>query len=77
MAQQINSVDDLPSPGVRWVARRKLEVIQAIQENKVTREEVLVRYSMSEHELQLWEKGLERYGKKGVMVTQIQSRDLR
>lgn len=67
------TIDDLPSPGVRWVASRKVQIVDAIKDGRISREEVLARYSMSQHELELWEKGLENGSKHEIMVTKIQN----
>ena len=71
------SIDTLPPVDVRWVAARKAAVIRAVHNGEVTRGAVLEKYNMTEYELQLWEKGLDRFGIKGVMVTRIQTRNLR
>lgn len=64
---------DLPPPDTqRWVARRKAEVIAAIQGGLLGRAEACSRYGLSEEELRLWERALSCAGLPGLRVTRVQ-----
>ncbi len=50
---------DLPAPNTkRWVARRKAEVVIAVNRGLLTFEEAQQRYSLSIEEFQEWENAL-------------------
>jgi hypothetical protein len=67
------TLDSLPPPDTnRWVARRKAEVLAAINGGLLTLEEACVRYRLSVEELQLWQEAVERAGVPGLRVTRIQ-----
>jgi len=74
-------MDDLPPPNTtRWVARRKAAVVVAVRNGKITIEEALRRYQLSEEELLSWERAFEAHGLAGLRVTRVQqyrSRPLR
>lgn len=65
--------DDLPPvTTTRWVARRKAEILAAIESGRLTRAEACARYSISEAELRLWERAVECAGVPGLRVTRVQ-----
>ncbi|MCS6986183.1 MAG: DUF1153 domain-containing protein [Sphingomonadaceae bacterium] len=67
------TLDTLPPPDTtRWVARRKAEVLAAIEGGLLTVEEACARYRLSPEELRLWQEALERAGVPGLRVTRIQ-----
>lgn len=55
-----------PSNTVRWVVRRKAQVVAAVQDGLITLEEVCVRYALSVEEFLAWERGLKRHGVNGL-----------
>jgi hypothetical protein len=64
-------VHDLPSPDTRrWVIRRKAEVVSAVRGGLLTREEALMRWSLSEEEFDSWGLAFERHGLAGLRTTQ-------
>lgn len=64
---------DLPAPNTRrWVARRKAEVLAAIHGGLLDRAEARALYSLSEEELQLWERAVSCAGLPGLRVTRVQ-----
>jgi hypothetical protein len=66
-------LEDLPPPDTRrWVARRKAEVIAAVRDGLLTREEACRRYNLSEEEFSAWQRSIERHGLGGLRVTRIQ-----
>ena len=65
--------DDLPPPGIRrWVTRRKAEVVAAVRGGLLSRKEACERYSLSEEELNGWDKLYDRHGTKGLRTTRLQ-----
>lgn len=64
---------DLPPPETRrWVASRKIRVVEAVVHGLITLEEALERYALSEDEFNEWRAGAERHGKDGLKVTLLQ-----
>ncbi|WP_419816985.1 DUF1153 domain-containing protein [Glacieibacterium sp.] len=64
---------DLPPPDTRrWVARRKAQVLAAIQSGLIDRAEARQRYAISEEELRLWERAVDCAGVPGLRVTRVQ-----
>lgn len=67
------TLDDLPAPDtVRWVARRKAEVVAAVRGGLLTLEEACRRYKLTVEEFQSWQAAIERHGLRGLRVTRIQ-----
>ena len=62
----------LPSPGERWVPRRKAMVIAALRAGETTIEEVCSLYRLSPDELAGWISSFERYGVPGLRATRVQ-----
>jgi Protein of unknown function (DUF1153) len=63
----------LPDPGTkRWVARRKAEVVAAVQGGLLTFAEACDRYELTLEELASWERSADRSGMKGLRVTRLQ-----
>lgn len=61
-----------PADTNRWVARRKAEVIAAINGGLLSAEEACARYRLSAEELRLWQEAIDRAGVPGLRVTRIQ-----
>ena len=72
------TLEALPPPGIqRWVARRKAEVVAAVQGGLLTFAEACHRYDLTLEELASWERSADRSGMKGLRVTHLQRyRDL-
>ncbi|MCC2976623.1 DUF1153 domain-containing protein [Sphingomonas sp. PL-96] len=67
------TVDTLtPSDTKRWTARRKAEVVAAVNGGLLTLEEACARYSLSREEFSGWQQTVERTGIPGLRVTRIQ-----
>jgi hypothetical protein len=62
----------LPALTERWTARRKAEVIAAVQGGLLTVDEACDRYRMSVEELASWMRTEERLGVRGLRVTCVQ-----
>ena len=66
-------MDDLPQPNTRrWVVRRKAAVVAAVRAGKITMEEALRRYQLTEEEFLSWQRALESHGLPGLRATRIQ-----
>jgi len=66
-------MDDLPPPNtIRWTARRKAAVVAAVHSGRITMEEVLRRYQLSEEEFLSWQRAFEAHGIAGLRSTRVQ-----
>src|SRR3981081_2695706 len=64
---------DLPPPNIkRWVVRRKAAVVTAVRSGRITMEEALHRYQLTEEEFLSWQRAFESHGIPGLRVTFIQ-----
>ena len=65
--------DDLPPPNTtRWVVRRKAAVVAAVRAGRITLEEALNRYQLTEEEYRSWERAFEVHGLPGLRATRVQ-----
>ena len=65
--------DDLPPPNTtRWVARRKAAVITAVRNGRISLEEALRRWQLTEEEYRAWERAFEQHGLSGLRSTRLQ-----
>ena len=65
--------DDLPPPNTRrWVVRRKAAVVSAVRSGRITLDEALQRWELTEEEYRSWERAFEDYGLPGLRSTRIQ-----
>jgi hypothetical protein len=72
------TLDKLPAPDTsRWVARRKAEVVAAVNGGMLTIEEACERYQLTLEEFASWQRAVDRAGVPGLRVTRTQHyRDL-
>ena len=67
------TLGSLPAPhATRWVARRKAEVVAAVEGGLLTVDEVLRRYELSPEEFASWQRALERDGVSGLRARLLQ-----
>jgi Protein of unknown function (DUF1153) len=67
------TLDSLPPPNLpRWVARRKAELVAAVEGGLLTVEEVCARYKIEREEFAAWQTGVDRFGMRGLWVTRSQ-----
>src|SRR5215471_14053494 len=60
---RVPSMGDLPPPNTRrWVVRRKAAVVAAVRAGKITMEEALRRYQLTEEEFLSWQRAFETHG---------------
>jgi hypothetical protein len=63
--------DNLPPPGLsRWTARRKLAVVLAVADKRMTLEAALRAYALTREEFAEWRR-LARHGVSGLRVTKL------
>ena len=68
------TLESLPPPDVsRWVARRKAELVAAVEGGLLTVEEVCARYKIEREEFVAWQRGAKRFGMRGLWVTRTQA----
>jgi len=64
---------DLPKPNtVRWVIRRKAEVVAAVRGGLLTLDAACERYGLSNEEFLSWQRSIESNGIAGLRTTRIQ-----
>lgn len=61
----------------RWTARRKAEVVIAVSDGRLSREEACRRYQLSEEELLAWEDAFKTYGNPGLFAYALHGSRLR
>jgi hypothetical protein len=61
-----------PADTERWVARRKAQVVAAVQAGLITLDEALSRYRLSLEEFTGWQRALYRHGLRGLQITHSQ-----
>ena len=69
---------DLPRPGtLRWVARRKAEVVAAVEGGLLSTETACAMYTLSLDELLSWQQTLTRRGIRGLRIRTLSERQHR
>jgi len=64
---------DLPPPDtVRWVARRKAAVVEAVRRGRMTVDMACKRWNLTAEELASWSSAVDRHGLTGLKTTRIQ-----
>ena len=64
------SLEELPPPDVdHWVAKRKAQVVRAVQSGLLGLDEALSRYRLSLEEYSGWQKALYRHGLQGLQIS--------
>ncbi|HEY5724097.1 MAG TPA: DUF1153 domain-containing protein [Allosphingosinicella sp.] len=61
-----------PADTERWVARRKAQVVAAVQAGLLSLDDALTRYKLTLEEFTGWQRALYRHGLRGLQVTQLQ-----
>lgn len=68
------TIDDLPSPTAGyWVARRKAELLAAIDGGLIGIADACARYRLSREELESWRRTIDRAGIAGLRATKTRS----
>src|SRR4051794_20944952 len=69
---------NLPRPGtLRWVARRKAEVVAAVEGGLLSTETACAMYTLSLDELLSWQQTLTRRGIRGLRIRTLSERQHR
>jgi hypothetical protein len=67
------TLNDLPVPDtVRWVIRRKAEVVAAVRGGLLSMEEACSRYALNSDEFRSWQDCIDRFGLAGLRTTRTQ-----
>jgi hypothetical protein len=67
------TLDALPAPDtLRWTARRKAEVVAAVNGGLLTVDEACDRYNLALEELASWQRAIDRSGLPGLRATRLQ-----
>ena len=61
-----------PADTARWVARRKAEVVAAVNGGLLSVDEAMTRYGLSLEEFESWQVTLRRVGMPGLRITHTQ-----
>jgi Protein of unknown function (DUF1153) len=62
-----------PADTVRWVARRKAQLVSAVKGGLLSLEDACERYSLTVEEFLIWQRQVDRFGMQGLRVTRLQS----
>lgn len=68
---KLTRADLPPANTTRWVIRRKAEVIAAVREGMLSREEALEYYKLTEEEFESWVSMIDEYGIAGLRTTRV------
>jgi hypothetical protein len=68
----LSRADLPPAETRRWVASRKMIVVNAVRFGLIPQSEALSRYALSEEEFQLWCSAVDQHGPQALKVTAIQ-----
>jgi len=60
------------SGSVRWVVRRKAQVVFAVRSGDMTLEEACTRYSLTAEEFRSWQTFFDSHGIDGLRATKLQ-----
>jgi len=70
---ELLTLDNLPAAGTRrWVARRKAEVVAAVNGGLLSMDEACERYDLTIEELVGWQRTFDRSGMLGLRATRMQ-----
>jgi hypothetical protein len=70
---ELMTIETLPPTNtVRWVVRRKAEVVAAVNGGLLTIDEACERYSLTVEEFAAWQRAVARAGLPGLRITRTQ-----
>ncbi|MBV9046227.1 MAG: DUF1153 domain-containing protein [Alphaproteobacteria bacterium] len=58
-----------PADTVRWVPRRKAQVVAAVRSGVLTLDEACTRYALTVEEFLTWQHAIEKFGLEGLRAT--------
>ena len=77
LGERMTRTDLPPRNTMRWIARRKAEVVAAVNGGLLSIPEACERYDLTLEEFASWQRAVDRSGMQGLRVTRIQHyRDL-
>jgi len=77
LGEPLTRQDLPPRDTSRWIARRKAEVVSAVNGGMLSIREACERYDLTLEEFASWQRAVDRSGMQGLRVTRIQHyRDL-
>lgn len=68
----LSRADLPPRETRRWVASRKVKVVQAVKYGLISEDEALKTYDLSPDELESWSAAVDTFGEEALKTTQIQ-----
>jgi Protein of unknown function (DUF1153) len=72
LGNPITTLADLPRPGtLRWIARRKAEIVAAVEGGLLSTESACAMYTLSLDELFSWQRTLARRGIRGLRIRSL------
>jgi hypothetical protein len=67
------TINDLPPPDtLRWVIRRKAEVVAAVRGGLLSLDDACGRYGLTNEEFGAWQVAIDKHGMQGLRTTRIQ-----
>lgn len=66
-----------PTNTVRWVARRKAQVVKAVRDGIISLEDACLRYALSVEEFLSWQEAVDTIGVDGLLTTGATARNRR
>lgn len=73
LGQRLTRADLPPRNTSRWIARRKAEVVAAVNGGLLSISEACERYELSLEEFASWQRAVEREGLSGLRVSRAQA----
>jgi hypothetical protein len=65
---QLDAAELPPRTTTRWVARRKAQVVVAVESGRISLAEAMERYRLSQEEFQSWQRAMDRSGVAGLKI---------
>jgi hypothetical protein len=73
ISRDTKDLSHLPPPDtLRWVVRRKAQVVSAVRNGLLSFDDACRRYSLSKEEFQSWINLLDNHGVRGLRATRMQ-----
>jgi hypothetical protein len=70
---EVITIADLPQAGtMRWVPRRKAQVVAAVRGGLISLDDACARYALTVEEFLSWQSAIRRFGMAGLRATHLQ-----
>lgn len=63
---------ELPPVGIRWVPRRKAQVVTAVRSGAISLDDACRRYALTVEEFLSWQRAIDKFGLDGLRATHAQ-----